>query len=234
MLKIEQIKASYGENQILHGVSLEVKKGEVVAVIGPNGAGKTTLMKVIMGFLKAQEGRVIYKEQEIQALSTHQIVGLKMTLIMEGRQLFPKLSVLENLLMGSYLPQNRPQREAQLNYVYSLFPILESRQKQMARTLSGGESQMLAVGRALMSQPEFLILDEPSLGLAPKIVENLFDKLQNLQKEGLTLLIVEQHAFQALQISQRAYVLESGQIALTGSAQEISQSDQVKKAYLGL
>jgi len=234
MLKVDSIDVFYGEQQILWNVSCDVANRELVAIVGSNGAGKTTLLKTIVGFLHPRKGSIWFKGERIDLLPTHKIVEKGLTLVPEGRQLFPKLTVLENLLMGSFSPRSREQRRALLEQVFLLFPQLKIRQNQLAKTLSGGESQMLAIGRALMSKPTLLLLDEPSLGLAPNVVQSLFSTIRGLNEQGLTVLIVEQHVHKALEMSSRGYVLENGAIVLEGPAQQLLEDKDLKRAYLGL
>lgn len=234
MLKVDSIDVFYGEQQVLWGVSCEVESQEIVSVIGSNGAGKTTLLKTIMGFLHPRKGSIWFGGERIDLLPTHKIVEIGLTLVPEGRQLFPKLTVLENLLMGGFSPRSRKQRQLLLEQVFSIFPRLKSRQSQLAKTLSGGESQMLAIGRALMSKPSLLLLDEPSLGLAPNLVQSLFETIRSLNQQGLTVLIVEQHVHKALEMSSRGYVLENGVVVLQGEANRLLEDEGVKRAYLGL
>jgi branched-chain amino acid transport system ATP-binding protein len=234
MLTIDSIDVFYDETQVLWEVSLECREGEILAVVGPNGAGKTTLMLALTGLLHPRGGTIRFQGKRIEHLPPHEIVKLGVAMVPEGRRLFPKLTVLENLEVGNYLRENRVRRASFLEQVYSLFPRLYERRSQLAQTLSGGESQMLAVGRALMSNPRLLAMDEPSLGLAPKMVDALFDTVQKLNDQGRTILIVEQHVSQALEIANRAYLLENGSVALEGLGAEMLDDEHVKKAYLGL
>ncbi|MBN1838395.1 MAG: ABC transporter ATP-binding protein [Spirochaetales bacterium] len=234
MLRVDAVNVFYGETQVLWEVSLECREGEILAVVGPNGAGKTTLMRVLTGLLHPRGGRIGFRGSRIDQLPPHEIVRLGIAMVPEGRRLFPKLTVLENLQVGNYLRQNRAHRGSFLEEVFSLFPRLYERRSQLAQTLSGGESQMLAVGRALMSNPQLLAMDEPSLGLAPNLVDALFDTVRKLNAQGRTILIVEQHVSQALEIADRAYLLENGSVALEGSGAGMLGDEHVKKAYLGL
>jgi branched-chain amino acid transport system ATP-binding protein len=234
MLTIDSIDVFYDETQVLWEVSLECREGEILAVVGPNGAGKTTLMLALTGLLHPRGGTIRFQGKRIEHLPPHEIVKLGVAMVPEGRRLFPKLTVLENLEVGNYLRENRVRRASFLEQVYSLFPRLYERRSQLAQTLSGGESQMLAVGRALMSNPRLLAMDEPSLGLAPNMVDALFDTVQKLNDQGRTILIVEQHVSQALEIANRAYLLENGSVALEGLGAEMLDDEHVKKAYLGL
>ena len=231
ILKVENIDVFYGRIQVIWDVSFNVRKGELLAIIGANGAGKTTLLKSIMGFLHPGKGTIIFQGKKIEQLSTYQIAGLGISLVPEGRQLFRKMTVLENLKAGAYL---KGIQEDSLEYVFNLFSALSGRKNQYAGTLSGGESQMLAIGRALMSKPKLLLLDEPSLGLAPKLVISLFQTVRKLNEQGITVVIVEQHVHQALEIAHRAYLLENGSIILEATGSEMLNSERVKKAYLGV
>lgn len=234
MLQAESIEAFYGETQVLHNVSLDVKKGELLAIIGPNGAGKTTLMRTLTGLLRPRKGSILYEGKRIDALPPYEIVKRGIALVPEGRRLFPKLTVLENLEVGNYLKTVRSSRQELLNHVFELFPVLFERSYQQAETLSGGESQMLAIGRALMSKPKLLLLDEPSLGLAPNLVTSLFQTVKELNESGVTVMIVEQHIFQISRIAHRAYLLENGSIVLEIPGGDMADNEHVKKAYLGL
>lgn len=234
MLTIKNLQAGYGDAAVLFGVSLEIHAGEIVALIGANGAGKTTTIKTISGLIRAQGGQTIYDGQDITHWASHKIVAAGLIQVAEGRKLFPDLSVLENLELGSFLPSLRPHRAKNLKYVFGLFPILAERQTQLAGTLSGGEQQMLAIGRALMSQPKLLMLDEPSLGLAPMLVQDIFGVVQEINNNGTTILIVEQNAVQTLRMAQRGYVMEHGKISLSGTGDELLNDDRIRTAYLGL
>ncbi len=231
MLEVKDIDVFYGRVQVLWDVSFNVKEGELLAIIGANGAGKTTIMKSIMGFLHPKKGIITFRGERINPLSTHQIASRGISLVPEGRKLFRKMTVLENLKAGAYL---KGIQQNSLKQVFDLFPILYERKTQQAGTLSGGQSQMLAIGRALMSNPKLILLDEPSLGLAPNLVFSLFETINVLNANGLTVLIVEQHIHQVLAIAQRAYLLENGSIALEGSGSEMLNNEHVKKAYLGI
>lgn len=237
MLKIENLEVSYGGIKALHGVSLEVNEGEIVTLIGANGAGKTTLLKTVSGLVRAQGGSMGYHTDAgvIQLLkcAPHEIVRLGISQVPEGRMVFPDLTVKENIELGTYLRHDKALILQDFGRVFSLFPRLEERLKQRAGTLSGGEQQMLAIARALMSRPRLLLMDEPSLGLAPILVKGIFAVIKEIQKEGLTILLVEQNAHMALKVAQRCYVLESGRIVLEGPAHKLEENEQVKKAYLG-
>lgn len=234
MLKIENIDVYYGDMQALRGVSLEVGEGEIVTVIGSNGAGKSTTIKTISGMLKIRQGSISWDNQSITQCSTAEIVSMGIIQIPEGRQLFPSMTVLENLELGALNPKARSDKAANLKKVFDLFPRLEERKAQSAGTLSGGEQQMLAIGRGLMSKPKILMLDEPSLGLSPLLVNTIFGIIRKINEEGTTILLVEQNIHHALHMAQRAYVLENGEIVKSGPAQEMLCDEQVCKAYLGL
>ncbi len=233
MLKIENIDVFYGNIQALHGVSLEVNEGEIVTLIGANGAGKSTLLKTISGLLKPKKGSIEYLNTNISGKAAQSIVKGGLSHVPEGRRVFANMTVEENLELGAYLRNDRDGIKKDLDHVYELFPRLLERRKQLSGTLSGGEQQMLAMGRALMSKPKLIILDEPSMGLAPLMVKNIFNIIQMVNKEGVTVLLVEQNANMALSIANRAYVLETGKIVLEGTAKELQESEEVKAAYLG-
>lgn len=234
MLEIDDIFVSYGEIRALWGVSLKAEKGEIIGLLGPNGAGKTTTFQTIPGLKTPEKGQIILNGKNITKLKPGIRVNLGIAYVPEGRRLFPQMTVLDNLLMGNYSKRAKKNRQQLLKWIFDLFPILNQRVKQEAKTLSGGEQQMLAISRALMSDPELLILDEPSLGLAPKIVQELFNIFKEINQRGVTILISEQHVHMVLKIIHRAYVLEEGKIVLQGSPNEISSNDHIKKAYLGL
>jgi branched-chain amino acid transport system ATP-binding protein len=233
LLQIDAIDVFYGPAQALWGVSFSVEKGQVAALIGANGAGKTTTLKALCGLIPLTAGRVTYDGQVISGLPVHRIMDLGISLIPEGRQLFPKMTVEENLTIGSYLTRTKPQRPANLERVYHLFPRLAERRQQTAETMSGGEQQMLAIGRALMQEPRLLILDEPSLGLAPTLVREIFRVVKELHGRGLTILLVEQNVHQALQVADVAFVLENGRVIMSGAGPEMIRDPKVKEAYLG-
>jgi branched-chain amino acid transport system ATP-binding protein len=234
MLEIKNLSVSYGAINALHGISLSVKPGSIVTLIGANGAGKTTTLKTISGLLKPKSGEIFYDGQNIAGLPTHQIVARGLSHVPEGRMIFANLTVLENLQLGAYLQKDKKIIRHELEHVFSLFPRLKEREKQIAGTLSGGEQQMLAIGRALMSKPKLLLLDEPSLGLAPLLVKAIFEKIVEINREqGLTILLVEQNANLALEISHFGYVLETGKIILQDDSAALRQNPQVKSAYLG-
>jgi branched-chain amino acid transport system ATP-binding protein len=233
MLKLDKVTISYGKTEVVHGVSLEVKPGEIVTIIGANGAGKSTILNTITGLHKADSGSILFQEKEVAALRANRLVKEGMRLVPEGRQIFPAHTVLENLLLGAHIEKNSQKIERRLEEVFQRFPRLKERQKQMGGTLSGGEQQMLAIGRALMTAPTLVILDEPSLGLAPIITAEVFDLLKNLRQSGITILLVEQMANSALKISDRAYVLKTGNVVFSGTAIEVMQDNVLVKAYLG-
>ena len=232
LLEVENLHVYYGVIHAVKGVSFKVLKGSIVTIIGANGAGKTSTLKAIMNLIRQKKGKVIYKGKDISKEGTHNIVKMGLTLVPEGRRVFPNLTVLENLLLGAYFRKDN-EVEKDLEYVYYLFPRLKERKHQKAGTLSGGEQQMLAIGRALMSRPECIMMDEPSLGLAPIIVKQIFDIILKLKKEGKTILLVEQNAFQALKVSDYAYVMETGKIVLEGKSKDLLNDKRVKEAYLG-
>ena len=234
MLQISNVDAGYGTFQALFGASLEVNAGEAVAVIGPNGAGKTTLMRVISGLIPARGGSMVMEGQDLNQTPPYQIVELGIAHVPENRRLFPQMSVEDNLRMGAYIPSARVKFEERLDYVYTLFPRMKERRNQLAGTMSGGEQQMCAIGRALMSKPKLLLLDEPSAGLAPVIVPRIFELVQEIRQQGLTVLIVEQNVQQVLRVVDRAYVLEAGSIRMSGSAKELAESEDVRRLYMGL
>lgn len=233
MLKLRNIHTKYGHIEALKGVELNVKEGEIVAIIGANGAGKTTTLNTISGILKPVAGKIEYLNHDITKWSADKIVGEGLIQVPEGRQIFPLLTVKENLMMGAYLRKDKLEILNDLKRVYEIFPRLEERQSQMGGTLSGGEQQMLAIGRAIMSKPTLLLLDEPSLGLAPIIVQNIFKIVQDINKKGTTVMLVEQNAHMALSIAHRGYVMETGKIVLGDSAKNLLINEEVKKAYLG-
>lgn len=234
MLEIRNLSAGYSEIKVLYNVSLEVKDKEIVCVVGANGAGKTTLLRTIVGLIRPYEGSIRFLDENIENMPPHKIINAGISLVPQGRELFPYMSVLENLKLGAYLKRAEKYEKDSLEWIFQLFPILKDRRKQMANTLSGGEQQMLAIARALMSRPKLLMLDEPSMGLAPKIVQKVYDVLSELNKQGMTILLVEQNAYQALQLSDRGYIMENGRIALSGKGKELLNNDHVKKTYLSL
>lgn len=233
MLKVEDLNVYYGVIQALKGVSFEVNEGEVIALIGANGAGKTTILHTITGLIGAKSGHVLYEGKDLTKTPAHKIVTMGMAHVPEGRRVFSELTVYENLKMGAYTRKDKGEIESTLNKVYNRFPRLKERKNQIAGTLSGGEQQMLAMGRALMSQPRIILMDEPSMGLSPLFVSEIFDIIREISESGTTVLLVEQNAKKALSIATRAYVLETGKIVLQGKASELLNDDSVKKAYLG-
>jgi branched-chain amino acid transport system ATP-binding protein len=233
LLKLENIKTYYGNIRALKGISLEVDESEIVCLIGGNGAGKSTTLMTISGVLTPLEGDVLYKGQSIAAVRPDNIVQMGVCQVPEGRMIFPLLSVSENLDLGAYLRRDRDGIKKDFERVFNLFPVLHERRKQAGGTLSGGEQQMLAIGRALMGQPKLLLLDEPSLGLAPILVDSIFETISQINQQGTTILLVEQNAQLALQFSHRGYVIETGEIVLSDTSAELMENEQVKKAYLG-
>lgn len=233
MLKINDINVFYGAIHAIKGVSLEVNRGEIVTLIGANGAGKSTILRTISGLLKPKSGTIQFEGQEIAGLPAHEIVKIGISQVPEGRRIFAEMSVLENLELGAFTRKDKDGIKSDMDMVFERFPRLKERIGQLAGTLSGGEQQMLAMGRALMSRPRLLLLDEPSMGLAPLLIKEIFAIIQDINKTGTTVLLVEQNANMALSIAHRAYVLETGRITLKGDAKELAASDEVRKAYLG-
>ena len=233
LLEVKDLEVSYGVIQALKGISFEVNEGEIVTLIGANGAGKTTTMQSVVGLIPSRAGNIVFEGNDITKTPCHKIVRLGMTQVPEGRRVFQELTVYENLLMGAYSNKNKSTFKDDLERIYSLFPRLAERKSQIAGTLSGGEQQMLAMGRALMSKPKLLMLDEPSMGLSPLLVDQVFDIIKSINKDGTTILLVEQNAGKSLAISDRGYVLENGSIVLSGTGKELMESEEVKKAYLG-
>lgn len=233
MLKIEDLVVAYGGIEALKGISLEVKEGQIVTLVGANGAGKSTTLRTVVGLVKPVSGRVLFQGRDLLAEKTHHLAKQHITLVPEGRRIFAKLTVLENLKIGAFSRRDEKGIKADLEWVFSLFPILKERSWQLAGTLSGGEQQMLAVGRALMSRPRLLMMDEPSLGLAPLLVKEIFRIIKEINQQGVTILLIEQNANAALRIADQGYVLETGRIVLQGSGQELLANQQVKAAYLG-
>ena len=233
LLKAEGIRAGYGKLEILHGISLEVRSREIVSVIGPNGAGKSTAFKTIVGLLHPRSGRVLFDGKDITGLPPYEVLRLGLAYVPQGRIVFPQMTVLENLEMGAYIETDPARVKEALARVYGLFPVLEERKRQVAGSLSGGEQQMVAVGRALMTTPKLILLDEPSLGLSPKFVTLIFEKLQEMQQAGYTMMVVEQNAAKALSVADRAYVLELGQNRFEGTGQTLLNDPEVKRLYLG-
>ena len=233
MLEVKDLQVSYGMIQAIKGVSFEVNQGEVIALIGANGAGKTTILHTVTGLLAPKAGSIMFEGQDITKIPAHKIVSMGMAHVPEGRRVFAQLSVYDNLKMGAYTRTDKNEIEESLEMVYKRFPRLEERKNQMAGTLSGGEQQMLAMGRALMSKPKIILMDEPSMGLSPIFVNEIFNIIQEVSASGTTVLLVEQNAKKALSIADRAYVLETGNIALEGDAKILMNDDSIKKAYLG-
>ncbi|MGM9645340.1 MAG: ABC transporter ATP-binding protein [Eubacteriales bacterium] len=233
LLEVKDLQVFYGVIQAIKGISFEVNQGEIVTLIGANGAGKTTTMQSIMGLIKPRGGSVVYDGKEITGMPTHKIVSMGMTQVPEGRRVFSELTVYENLLMGAYTEKDRSRIKEDIEEIYTIFPRLGERKSQVAGTLSGGEQQMLAMGRAIMSHPKLLMLDEPSMGLSPALVDQVFEIIKHFHKTGTTILLVEQNANKSLAISDRAYVLENGRITVTGTGKELMASEEIRKAYLG-
>ena len=233
MLEVKDLEVSYGMIQAIKGISFEVNQGEVIALIGANGAGKTTILHTVTGLLAPKAGKILFEGRDITKVPAHKIVSMGMAHVPEGRRVFAQLSVYENLKMGAYTRKDKQEIEETLEHVYQRFPRLKERRNQMAGTLSGGEQQMLAMGRALMSKPKIILMDEPSMGLSPIFVNEIFDIIREVSASGTTVLLVEQNAKKALAIADRAYVLETGKIALSGDADKLMNDDSIKKAYLG-
>jgi branched-chain amino acid transport system ATP-binding protein len=233
-LEIRDLEVFYGDVRAITGVNLMIEEKEIVSLLGANGAGKTTTIKTITGLVKSSHGEVIFDDRRIDGLETYRIVEMGLTLVPEGRRLFPFMTVMDNLLTGAHTYAAEKRLQQNLQFVFSLLPVLEERKKQMAKTLSGGEQQMLAIGRAFMADPSVLILDEPSLGLAPIIVESIFKLIKEINGQGKTVLLVEQNVQQSLEISNRGYVLENGQIVLEGRSEDLLKNQFIKQAYLGL
>ncbi|MFC4766215.1 ABC transporter ATP-binding protein [Effusibacillus consociatus] len=234
MLKVNNLSVHYGGMQALSGASLQVFEGEIVSIVGSNGAGKSTLINSISGMRKLTSGSVEFQGQDITAVPAHERVGLGIAQVPEGRRLFPLMTVKENLLLGSTIPEAKKHRQETLDEIYELLPRLKERENQIAKTLSGGEQQMVAIGRALMSRPKLLMFDEPSLGLSPLLVKQLFQLIQQINKGGITIMLVEQNVRQTLQIVDRSYVLENGSISIEGNGTDLLNNEHVKKAFLGM
>ena len=234
MLRIEKLNFSYGDLKVLWNVDLEVNEGEIVTVVGANGAGKSTTLKNISRLVKPDSGALAFDGHDLSRLPSHRVVELGLVQVPEGRRIFPEMTVMENLRMGSYVKGTRKDRERNIEWVFDLFPRLQERQKQLGGTMSGGEQQMLAIARGLMANPRLLLLDEPSLGLSPLLVKNIFDIITGINKQGVTILLVEQNVYQSLRIAHRAYVMETGRVVLTGGGQELLDNEHVKKAFLGM
>lgn len=233
MLKLEKVEAKYGHIRALKGISIEVNKQEIVTLIGANGAGKTTTLSTIIGITKAHSGKIFFRDEDITRTTSSKIVASGIALAPEGRRIFPRLTVMENLEMGAYSQKDLNTIKENLEKMFALFPVLKEREKQLGGTLSGGEQQMLAIARAMMDNPILLLLDEPSLGLAPKLVKSIFDTIEEINKKGVTVLLVEQNAKAALSLAHRGYVLETGTVILKDTGKELLDNEQVKKAYLG-
>lgn len=234
LLRLDGVQVSYGDLRVLREVSLEIKEGEIVAIVGANGAGKTTLVKTISGLVRPESGRILFDGNNLQGLSTSEIVNLGLVQCPEGRKIFPPLTVQENLELGAYVRRAKEKKKKTLEWVYNFFPILRDRRKQLAGTLSGGEQQMLALARGLMSLPRLFMLDEPSLGLAPIVIKEIFKAVEEINQGGVTLLLIEQDVIQSLQVAQRGYVLENGRVTMEGTSQELLQNKNIRQAYLGL
>jgi len=233
MLKVDDLVVSYGGIQALRGASIEVEEGKIVTLVGANGAGKSTMLRSIVGLVKAKSGTILYQDKNLTLIKPQNIVRHGITLVPEGRRIFPDLTVLENLKLGAYSRNDEKEIKEDMEWVYTLFPILKERTWQQAGTLSGGEQQMLAIARALMSRPKLLMMDEPSLGLAPLIIKNMFNIIKEINKQGVTILLIEQNANAALHIADIGYVIETGKITIKGTGKELLSNDDVKKAYLG-
>jgi branched-chain amino acid transport system ATP-binding protein len=234
MLRVENIDVSYGDLQILWDVSFEVNEGEIIALVGANGSGKSTTLKAISGLLSPANGSILFQDQHLNLIPANKIIEHGVAHVPEGRRLFPEMTVRENLIMGSLAPQAKAKRNETMEWVFGLFPRLREREKQLAGTLSGGEQQMVAVGRGLMALPKLIMFDEPSLGLAPILVADIFRIIKRINKEGVTVLLTEQNTKQSLEISDRGYVLENGRVVLSGTGQELLDNEHVKQAYLGI
>jgi branched-chain amino acid transport system ATP-binding protein len=234
MLKIEKLNFAYEDLKVLWDVDLDVQEGEIVTVVGANGAGKSTTLKNISRLVKPNSGTISFMGQDLGRMQPHQVVEAGLVQVPEGRHIFPEMTVMENLRMGSYVKATRPDRQKNIDWVFELFPRLKEREKQLGGTMSGGEQQMLAIARGLMANPKLMLLDEPSLGLSPLLVKNIFDIITGINKQGVTILLVEQNVFQSLRISHRAYVMETGRVVLTGTGEELLNNDHIKKAFLGM
>jgi len=234
MLSVENLDVYYGDAQALDGIAIEIEQGAIVTIVGANGAGKSSLIRTIAGMHKPARGRILYRGTDITGWPSHKVCNLGIGQVAEGRQVFPTLTVAENLAMGALVPRAHAGRERNLERVYAMFPILSARQHQAAGTLSGGEQQMLAIGRCLMSEPELIMFDEPSLGLAPAVVQSVLTTVRDLNRDGLTCVLVEQNVAVSLKLASHAYVLENGRITLAGSGEQLLRDDRVRQAYLGL
>ena len=234
MLKVENIRCGYGNIEVIKGISFDVREGQIVAIIGANGAGKTTTLMAIAGLVPLTGGSIIYEDKDISRIRANELVKLGISQIPEGRQVFPELTVMENLEMGGYIISDKKLKKQRMETVFERFPRLKERSKQVAGTLSGGEQQMLAIGRALMPQPKMLLLDEPSMGLSPKFVGEVFDIIAELKEQGITILLVEQNAGMALECADYAYALQTGEIVAEGTGRDMMQNDEIRKAYLAI
>jgi branched-chain amino acid transport system ATP-binding protein len=234
VLQIRKLNFAYGDLKVLWDVDLDVKQGEIVTVVGANGAGKSTVLKNVSRLVRPSSGEISFQGQDLRRLRSHEVVERGVVQVPEGRRIFPELTVLENLRMGSYLKATRPDRERNIARVFKLFPRLEERQRQLGGTMSGGEQQMLAIARGLMANPKLLLLDEPSLGLSPLLVTSIFEIIQEINRQGTTILLVEQNVYQSLHISHRGYVLETGRVVLSGTGKQLLEDAHVKKAFLGI
>jgi branched-chain amino acid transport system ATP-binding protein len=234
MLRLERLEFSYGDLQVLWGVDLEVKQGEIVTVVGANGAGKSTILKNVSRLVRPSAGTLTFQGTDLRHLASHQVVELGIVQVPEGRRIFPEMTVVENLRMGSFVKSTRKDRERNVERAFTLFPRLKERARQLGGTMSGGEQQMLAIARGLMANPKLLLLDEPSLGLSPLLVKNIFEIIKEINRQGTTILLVEQNVYQSLRISSRAYVLETGRVVLSGTGAELLDNAHVKKAFLGM
>ena len=233
MLRLEKLNFAYGDLQVLWDLDLEVRQGEIVTVVGANGAGKSTTLKNVSRLVKPISGSIRFEDRDLLGLQSHEVVEMGIVQVPEGRRIFPEMTVLENLRMGSYVKATRKDREKNVERCFTLFPRLREREKQLGGTMSGGEQQMLAIARGLMANPRLMLLDEPSLGLSPLFVRNIFEIIQEINRQGTTILLVEQNVFQSLKIAHRAYVLETGRVVLSGAGQELLVNEHVKKAFLG-
>jgi branched-chain amino acid transport system ATP-binding protein len=234
LLSIDKLEFAYGDLQVLWGIDLTVQEGEIVTLVGANGAGKSTTLKNISRLVKWKSGSIRFQDQDLSRLEAHQVVERGVIQVPEGRRIFPEMTVMENLRMGSFTKSTRPDREKNIERAFTLFPRLKEREKQLGGTLSGGEQQMLAIARGLMANPRLLLLDEPSLGLSPLLVKNIFQIITEINKLGVTILLVEQNVYQSLHIANRAYVLETGRVVLTGTGEQLLNDEHVKKAFLGM
>jgi len=234
MLALEKIEFAYGDLKVLWGIDLSVRRGEIVTLVGANGAGKSTTLKNISRLVKWTSGRITFEGEDLAALEPHDVVNRGIIQVPEGRRIFPEMTVMENLRMGSFPRKSRKDRQKNIALSFSLFPRLEERQRQLGGTLSGGEQQMLAIARGLMANPRLLLLDEPSLGLSPLLVKNIFEIISEINKQGVTILLVEQNVYQSLHVAHRAYVLETGHVVLSGTGDQLLNDDHVKKAFLGM